>query len=260
MYTLSVGALFKNESHSLREWIEHYLYHGVEHFYLVNDNSDDNFMDILKHYIDKNIVTLYDSNWGYYLGRQKAIYNTYILPHLKETQWLLIVDLDEYMWSPKCLNMAELLHHECMNLTQIQVNHTLYGSNSYEKQPKFLVNSFTKRSTQQPTDLPNGNLKYFINSNYNFSSLNVHYASYDEKNNITEPNHFMILGPDYFVLNHYCCQSKEFWIDIKCKRGDGDHYRERKEHEFTEVDINDVEDLSLYNQNKKLLEMLTHAN
>ena len=232
MYSLSVGAIFKNESHSLREWIEHYLYHGVEHFYLVNDNSDDNFMDILKYYI---------------------------LPHLKETEWLLIVDLDEYMWSPKCLNMAEILKHECMHLSQIQINHTLYGSNGYEKQPKYLVNSFTKRTMQQPSEISE-NLKYFINSKCYFSSLNVHHASYDyEKNNINNifnGNHFIRLGPEYFILNHYCCQSKEFWMNIKCKRGDGDHYRERTENDFIDVDINEIEDLSLYNQNKRMLEML----
>ena len=39
MYNLSVGALFKNESHALEEWLEHYLYHGADHFYLINDGS-----------------------------------------------------------------------------------------------------------------------------------------------------------------------------------------------------------------------------
>ena len=42
MYKLSVGTIFKNEEHIIKEWIEHYLYHGVEHFYLIDDNSDDN--------------------------------------------------------------------------------------------------------------------------------------------------------------------------------------------------------------------------
>ena len=38
---LSVGAMFRNESDSIIEWIKHYLYHGVDHIYLINDNSDD---------------------------------------------------------------------------------------------------------------------------------------------------------------------------------------------------------------------------
>ena len=52
MYKLSVGALFKNEASILKEWIEHYLHHGVEHFYLINDNSTDNFLDVLQPYVE----------------------------------------------------------------------------------------------------------------------------------------------------------------------------------------------------------------
>jgi hypothetical protein len=37
-YYLSVGAIFKNESMILKEWIEHYLHHGFEHIYLINEN------------------------------------------------------------------------------------------------------------------------------------------------------------------------------------------------------------------------------
>ena len=45
MYKLSVGSIFKNESQGIKEWIEHYLNHGVEHFYLINDNSNDNYLE-----------------------------------------------------------------------------------------------------------------------------------------------------------------------------------------------------------------------
>ena len=102
MYKLSVGAIFKNEEHSIKEWIEHYLYHGVEHFYLINDNSNDNYLEKIQCYLDKNIVTLYNACFSNYIGRQKDMYNTYILPNIKDknTKWLLMVDLDEYMWSP----------------------------------------------------------------------------------------------------------------------------------------------------------------
>jgi hypothetical protein len=86
--------MLKNESHGIKEWITHYLYHGVEHFYLINDNSTDNFMDIIKEYLDRGLITLFNVDEPYYLGRQRNLYNRYILPHLKETNWLLMVDLD----------------------------------------------------------------------------------------------------------------------------------------------------------------------
>ena len=50
----TIGAIFKNEAHIMKEWIEHYLYHGIEHIYLINDFSTDNFLEILQPFIDKN--------------------------------------------------------------------------------------------------------------------------------------------------------------------------------------------------------------
>jgi hypothetical protein len=52
MYYLTIGAIFKNESHCLQEWIEHHIFHGVEHFYLLNDGSTDEYMKILQPYIN----------------------------------------------------------------------------------------------------------------------------------------------------------------------------------------------------------------
>ena len=49
MFKLSVGAMFKNESLIIKEWLDHYIYNGVEHFYLVDDNSDDNYLSIIQY-------------------------------------------------------------------------------------------------------------------------------------------------------------------------------------------------------------------
>ncbi len=53
---LSVGCLFKNESHSIREWIQHYLSRGVDHLYLIDDDS----VAKIQGYIDSKKVALFD--------------------------------------------------------------------------------------------------------------------------------------------------------------------------------------------------------
>lgn len=252
MHYLSVAALFKNESLILKEWIEHYIFHSVEHFYLINDRSTDNSVEVLQEYIDKGIVTLYNSTHDYYLGRQRNMYNEYILPNLKKqlTKWLLIVDLDEFMWSPIHINLSTLLK-TCEHFGQIQVNHTLFGSNGHIEQPKMVVQSFTKRNEQQPTNNPT-NTKYFVNSSYDFESLNVHHASFVNKEYITNNSVFVMLGPDQFILNHYCTQSLEFWKNTKCTRGDGDNYSIRTENDFHKFDFNTVDDFELLTQNRQM--------
>ena len=57
-YRISLCLIFKNEAPFLKEWLDYHLAIGIDHFYLYNNNSDDNYMVIVKPYVDKGIVTL----------------------------------------------------------------------------------------------------------------------------------------------------------------------------------------------------------
>ena len=265
-YFLTVGALFKNEAHILKEWIEHYLYHGFEHIYLLNDKSTDNYMEIVKPYIEKGILTLYDIDEPYELGRQSKLYDEYFMPKLinKEIKWLLICDLDEFLWSTRQKDIKNILKYSDY-LSQIQFDVNLFGSNGHEKQPKYVVPNFTKRASY-PTDKNYRNFKYLVNSSYRFKTLGVHSATYydedieDSKKTFIRSDYSADKDLPWFVLNHYIIQSKDFWKKIKLTRGDADHYRtgenERNLDEFYKHDYKDEEDLRLFEQNKELYEKL----
>lgn len=249
-YFLSVGAVFKNESDSILEWISHYIYHGVEHFYLINDSSTDTSVELIQPYINSGIITIFHSNCDYFLGRQRAMYNQYILPHISETQWLMIVDMDEYVWSKQSRDLKTVFEL-CNRFSQVQFNHTLFGSNGHIKQPEGgLVRNFTKRSRERPSQFAQ-NLKYAINTDFMFSSLNIHHANSIDPAYM-EKEFFQILGEPYFLMNHYSCQSLDFWNNVKCTRGDGDHYLVRTMDHFHLYDVNEVEDLDLWEQNKDI--------
>jgi hypothetical protein len=249
-YKLSVGAMFKNESHCIKEWINHYLYHGVEHFYLINDNSDDNFMEIIKEYIEKDIITLFNVVEPYYLGRQRNLYNRFILPIIKETEWLIMVDLDEFVWSKQNINLYSVLE-SCSGYYQIQMTEMLFGSNGHISQPKYLVKSFTKR---RENNFKNGCLKYIINSSCEFTSLNIHHADFINKEYTNDRTKFIQVYPEYFCYNHYKCQSRNFWDNVKCNKTDSDNYLIRTPNFFVDLDINEIEDTELYNQNINLFD------
>jgi hypothetical protein len=242
MYKLSVAALFKNEEHIIEEWIEHYLSRGVEHIYLINDKSTDGFLPKIQRYIDSGIVTLFNAEFDYYQRRQRDMYNTFIMPVLKETKWMIMVDLDEFLWTPVSKDLNVMLDR-CSNFAQIQVCHTLFGSNGFIEQPKSVVSSFTKRAKNSV-----GFQKYIINTDYEFVSLNVHSASFKDDIYVNDANKFVLLGPEYFRLNHYSCQSLNFWKEVKCTRGDSDNYRTRTLEDFHKLDLNEVDDFDLANQ------------
>lgn len=252
-YMLSVGCLFRNEGHSIREWIEHYLLHGVEHFYLIDDGSDDDSCLLLAPYVRRGLVTLFSGGWDRYLGRQRDMYNHYILPAVLrgETAWLLMCDMDEYVWSPESVDLRLVLAR-CGHLGQIQVDHTLYGSSEHELQPASVVAGFCRRSSGSPTLAP-GNRKYFINCRFAFSSLNIHHATFVDL--ADEKERFLLLNA-HFKMNHYSCQSRSFWLSVKCRRGDGDNWRTRTPADFDELDVNDVYDDGLLQQNAAVIASL----
>jgi hypothetical protein len=60
-YYFSIAAMFKNEAGAMKEWLDHHIAHGVDHFYLVNDarpGEDDGVDAILAPYIEKGIVSM----------------------------------------------------------------------------------------------------------------------------------------------------------------------------------------------------------
>jgi glycosyltransferase involved in cell wall biosynthesis len=252
VYKLAVGAMFKNEEHVMKEWLEHYLFHGVEHFYLIDDGSTDASVDILQEYLSNGVVTLFRADCPYYTGRQCDMYNKFILPRLADTEWLLMIDLDEFVWSPYSRDLREVLVR-CKDIGQIQVEHTVFGSSGLVKNPLSVVDGYRYRSSDTPTKTP-GMRKYFVNTKFRFISLNVHHATFAALED--EKNKFKVVNDPYFRLNHYCCQSVEFWRDVKCKRGDVNNYRVRTMEDFDVMDQNQVEDTGLVEQNEPIIHLL----
>ena len=92
-YRISICGIFKNEAPFLKEWIEFHEMIGVEHFYLYNNNSEDNYKEVLQPYMDKGLVSLID--WPYDQAQIKAYQNFYET-YRHETQWVSFLDIDEF--------------------------------------------------------------------------------------------------------------------------------------------------------------------
>lgn len=96
-------AIFQNEARFLKEWIEFHRMLGVQHFYLCNHNSTDNFQKVLAPYIQKGLVTLTHerkkpknpTDWRFNI--QGAHYERTAKAHAHDTEWMLFIDVDEYL-------------------------------------------------------------------------------------------------------------------------------------------------------------------
>lgn len=93
-YKVSICAIFKDEAKYLKEWIEFHRVVGIDHFYMYNNFSSDNYKDILSPYIDEGIVDLID--WPVKQGQIKA-YEDCISKYKDETKWIGFIDIDEFI-------------------------------------------------------------------------------------------------------------------------------------------------------------------
>lgn len=93
-YKLVFCSIFKNEGPFLKEWLIYHKILGVEHFYLYNNNSTDNYNVILKPFIEEGVVTLID--WPQKPG-QIAAYKHWYDNFRKDCAWCSFIDLDEFI-------------------------------------------------------------------------------------------------------------------------------------------------------------------
>lgn len=259
MYYFSIGAIFKNEAHILQEWLEHYFYHGVEHIYLINDKSTDNFLPILKPYIDKNLVTLYNcEDNSKEIGMQASKYNKFFHDIIKNSFWFGVLDLDEFLYSPLEIDIKNILK-KYENENQLHISWVHFGSCGFEKQPSNVVSSFVKRgeydSIKNGPDGRYNGFKSIIKTNGNIK-LGIHWHFY---NNSPKGKKWK-MNDSPLLINHYAIQSREFWTNIKMTRGDADHYYndegwERNMELFHEMDVNDILDERLKKQNDKMTKL-----
>lgn len=219
-YYLSIGAIFKNEANSIEEWLKHYIKRGVDHFYLINDHSTDNFLNIIKPY--KSFITLFDfdKTTDIYIpgGRQPAAYHKCFSPIMKESEWFLICDIDEYVWCPNglCLKKElEMLNdaYDCIYLAGPN-----FGSNNHKTQPSEIVNSFTRRQALSCDDkhVYESEIKNFSypivkqmvrSDSVEFFGVHTHVL----KGKCKCLNEKIPLNNRKFRLNHYMTQSEERW-------------------------------------------------
>lgn len=93
-YRISLCLIFKNEAPFLKEWIDYHLTIGIDHFYLYNNNSEDDFLPAIKQYIDEGIVSLIE--WPEQNSQFKAYKDCYDR-FRNESNWISFLDADEFL-------------------------------------------------------------------------------------------------------------------------------------------------------------------
>lgn len=135
---VAIVCIFQNEAPWIKEWIEFHKLQGVKHFYLYNNNSDDNYMEVLQPYIEKDLVTLKDwkytydyADHGHWIAIQTGAYVDCIKHYGKEMDWLAAIDTDEFLYTTGGQKLGEFLK-KYHNYGGIAVNWVKFGTSGVE--------------------------------------------------------------------------------------------------------------------------------
>lgn len=237
-YLISILCMFKNESSIIKQWIEHYINEGIEHFYLIDNGSTDDYNTQIKEYT--NLITLVVDPTRLPKGTQRTLYNKHFLDMIKkETKFILPCDIDEYVYSRNGYKTIKDFLEKC-EYDAIWMPWKLFGTKC-ESTPNNIIDSLIKRKKEfvQETEKLKGMGKTITRTD-KIIMLNLHQCKVVDDIKFVRFNYESDLN-----LNHYKLISEEYYKNVKCVRGGGNsglnkldysmEYFREKQKEYSEV-------------------------
>ncbi len=220
-YKLAVATVFKNEAHFLKEWIEYHLLIGVEHFYLFDNESTDDFESILAPYLDKKIVTWIpwrdrelppnsnlapDTPCLWVRTTQVPAYTMACHAYAKNTsEWLAMIDIDEFL-VPTCEDSFHKILEKYKDACGLELFWTTYGSSDVMSLPKNTLLIEVMKRTYAPTDWLMCNafktiLKPDLFAGFHWAAHSCHYLNGEKAVQLSKAeariNHYMVRTLDH---------------------------------------------------------------
>lgn len=229
---ISIAAIFKNEP-DIIEWIEFHKLIGVERFYLYDNESDEIYENLLEPYI-KDGTVVYKKVFG--KCRQREVYCDAIYRYKNETEWLAIIDLDEYI-VPVEKNDVKVFLKEYEAYPAVVVNWIMFDCNDVLKRPKnkTVLETYT-RVYKNYNNPHNRVVKSIVRPTKVRYSNSVHVCLYKNNELAVDENFYKLKTPVYcqtvrnsvnkIRINHYHCKSCEDYY-LKINKGFADQVKPR---------------------------------
>lgn len=240
-YYVSICAIFKNESQYLHEWIEFHRIIGIEHFYLYNNFSNDNYLEVLDKYIKEGLVTLVE--WPIMQGQMKA-YSDCVEKFSSETNWISFIDLDEFIVPNSVNNIRDALKPFERNRPSVIAYWKLFGTSGLiDRNRSGLVTEDFYLCWRKYSDVG----KFFFNTAYSFDSDNEknkhmhdHWSKYHDRllPSVNFYDKVVLNGVNVannnfpaVQINHYFTKSYKEYLE-KSSRGDAYYEMNPRDMEY----------------------------
>jgi hypothetical protein len=151
-----VCAQVRDQLSEVVEWAEYYYLQGVSQVVVYDDSSSDSLVSLNELYAKHNrsYLKIVPAHWPENkVDTQKTGINGYRFDHLKvwsyrscvkeypEADWIVPIDVDEYIWSPKYATLPELLASADVSddVGSIHVGMVRFGTSGVPDRPKYTM-------------------------------------------------------------------------------------------------------------------------
>ena len=229
----------KNEDRYIDEWVQYHKKLGIDEFYIYENNWRCN---LNYEYINK---IPFDGN-----AKQIPAYNHYFENYSDKADWVVVIDIDEFIVLKKHNNIKELItDYDNGQVDGIGINWVLFGDNGLDKvydDNYSVIDRFTRSGAS-----PNRHVKVIVKSIKDLKYKNPHTPEHGLK--IIDTSHNRIIGPfnctgitEVAQINHYHTKTKEEYL-AKINRGRATTTKFKNVSNFNPHNQNEVEDLQAFN-------------
>lgn len=229
---VAICAMFRDEADYLVEWIEYHRIVGVSHFFLYNNYSHDHFWEVLKPYVDRGIVELFDvpfdsNEYNDFAAThnfvQVCCYNHAISLSRNYNTWLAIIDADEFVCPVTETNLEKALSRYLF-AGGLVVYWQLYGtSNVWELAPGEAMIEKLLYKAPNPSD---GLFKSIVRPEFAYCK-DPHYSPMINSSilmvnptggSFSHTPGFTELPVDHIRINHYTYRTESYYENVKKPR------------------------------------------
>lgn len=219
--TVCLVAILKNEEPFLDEWLVYHKLIGIEHFFIYDDEGTGNLSVFLKPHCDD--VTIIDWKKETHnrpgVGNQVAAY-THALNHfLKEYEWVIFLDADEFIVLREHSSIKQFLSG-FPGMNAVSLNWHVFGHNGYYDNPKGLITTSLTRRMYEPAV----EVKSFTRTEFIAKISYPHYCDlrsgmWSDANGTAYAENLYTGKTGVAHINHYQCRSFLNWMK-RASRGD----------------------------------------
>lgn len=210
-YKLAIGAIVKNETPYIIEWIEFHKLIGVEKFYIYDNESDDNLYELLTPYIKDGTVN-YKFIKG--KGKQATAYTEIINLYKNEAEYIAFIDIDEFITPVKHNNLIEYIEYfkeKHGDFDALNMSWLIHGFNGhFEKPDGLVIENYRKCDFKAER---NNHIKTILNPRSVIMTYHPHYFVHKFKSKVKNTKGEIMWGPfcepnyEDIILHHYFTKS-----------------------------------------------------